>query len=75
MKNIKHAEAVGISFRLPKETAEKMYAVLDKSGKPSTTFITYAVEWYIAHLYGQQLVDQDPYQIDKLTVNLIRKEK
>jgi predicted DNA-binding protein len=74
MKNIKNAEAVGISFRLPKETADKMYAVLDKSGKPSTTFITYAVEWYIAHLYGQQLADQDPYQIDKFTVKLLNKK-
>ena len=73
-QNVKNADAVGISFRLPKDTAEKMYAITDKSGKPSTTFVTYAVEWYIAHLFGNELEDKDPYEIDKFTVNLIKKK-
>lgn len=73
-QNVKNADAVGISFRLSKHTADKMYAITEKSGKPSTTFITYAVEWYIAHLFGNEPEDKDPYEIDKFTVKLLQKK-
>ena len=71
-KNVKNADAVGITFRLPKDTAEKMYAITDKSGKAAAAFITYAVEWYVAHLFGNEHDDKDSYEIDKFTANLIK---
>jgi predicted DNA-binding protein len=70
----KNPDSVGISFRLPKEVAEKMYAIIDKSGKPSAYFVSYAVEYYIAHLWGSKLNDNDPYEIDKFTVKLLKQK-
>jgi len=73
-KNIKNADSIGISFRLPKDVGDKMYLILEKSGKPAATFISYAVEHYIAHLNGQEMKDKDPYEIDKFTVKLLNKK-
>ena len=67
-------EYYAISFRLPKNIANQMYALAEKSGKSSASFISYAVTHYIGEVTEQPIEDKDPFEIDHLSFKLLKKQ-
>ena len=48
-----------------------MYALNEKSGKSSASFISYAVMRYKGEVTEQPIKDKDPFEIDRLSFKLL----